>query len=48
MSPSPGGAEQKLILRNTNVGTLQDVPEAWPDDLELDGFTYTLLGGASG
>ena len=30
----------KLTLRNTSVGTLQDIKDAWPDDLELDGFTY--------
>ncbi|MDO8546329.1 MAG: hypothetical protein Q7R68_03120 [Nitrospirales bacterium] len=34
-----------LILRNTDVGALQDRPEAWPDTLELDGFTYARLGG---
>ncbi len=37
----------KLILRNTEVGTLQGSPNAWPDklELELDGFTYVRLGG---
>ena len=35
----------KLILRNAEVGALQDLPEAWPDHLELDGFTYGRLGG---
>ena len=35
----------KLILRNAQVGALQDLPEAWPDHLELDGFTYQRLGG---
>jgi len=35
----------KLILRNMEVGALQDSPEAWPDDLELEGFTYDRLGG---
>ncbi|MFQ5965915.1 MAG: hypothetical protein ACE5KZ_16745 [Candidatus Scalinduaceae bacterium] len=34
----------KLILRNTEVGALQDLPDAWPDELELVGFTYTRLG----
>ena len=30
----------KLTLRNTEVGALQDHPEAWPDELELDlGFS---------
>ena len=37
----------KLILRNTEVGELdiRDLPNAWPDKLELNGFTYTLLSG---
>ena len=32
----------KLTLRNTNVGTLQENRNAWPEnlELELDGFTY--------
>nr|NIS63529.1 hypothetical protein [Pseudomonadota bacterium] len=35
----------KLTLRNTEVVALQDLSNAWPDTLELDGFTYALLGG---
>jgi hypothetical protein len=35
----------KLTLRNTEVGALQDSPDAWPDWVEFDGFTYALLGG---
>jgi hypothetical protein len=40
----------ELILRNTEVGNLQDVPESWPDTLklQLDGFVYHNLGGLSG
>ena len=40
----------ELILRNTEVGNLQDVPESWPDTLklQLDGFVYHGLGGFSG
>jgi uncharacterized protein YjbI with pentapeptide repeats len=40
----------ELILRNTEVGNLQDVPESWPDTLklQLDGFVYHRLGGFSG
>jgi hypothetical protein len=43
----------KLILRNTEVGTLQDRfdrdrDDAWPKKLELDGFTYSHLGGMAG
>lgn len=35
----------KMVLRNTEVGALQDLPNAWPDALDLDGFTYTRLCG---
>lgn len=38
----------KLVLRNTEVGSLQDRPEAWSEELELDGFTYGRLGGMAG
>lgn len=40
----------KLTLRNTEVGTLQDRldRDAWPKELELDGFTYSHLGGMAG
>jgi uncharacterized protein YjbI with pentapeptide repeats len=40
----------ELILRNTEVGNLQDVPGSWPDTLKLqfDGFVYHRLGGFSG
>jgi hypothetical protein len=34
-----------LILRNTKVGALQDLPDAWPDKIEFTGFTYSYLGG---
>ena len=34
-----------LSLRHTNVGTLQDDKNVWPDTLNLDGFTYKRLGG---
>jgi uncharacterized protein YjbI with pentapeptide repeats len=40
--------ESKLTLRNTEVSSLVDFPEAWPDELELDGFTYARLGGLGG
>jgi hypothetical protein len=33
-----------LVLRNTTVGSLQILPNAWPHTLELDGFTYASLG----
>ncbi len=35
----------KLTLRNTTIGALQDHENAWPDELELVGFTYSRLGG---
>ena len=37
----------RLTLLNATVGTLQDTREAWPKvlDWELDGFTYSQLGG---
>ncbi|MCK4604070.1 MAG: hypothetical protein KAU41_05145 [Deltaproteobacteria bacterium] len=40
----------ELILRNTEIGNLQDVPQSWPDTLklQLDGFVYHSLGGLSG
>ncbi len=39
--------ESRLILRNAVVGALQDRHEdgAWPKYLDLNGFTYTRLGG---
>jgi len=40
--------ESKLTLRNTVAGALVDHPEAWPDNLELDGFTYAQLGRFGG
>jgi hypothetical protein len=42
----------RLVLRNTHVGALQDrsddKKDAWPDDVELSGFTYARLGGFRG
>lgn len=46
----------RLVLRNTDVGTIQDRVEtegntekdAWPAELQLDGFTYDRLGGFAG
>jgi hypothetical protein len=35
----------KLILRNTEVGALQDLPESWPEIIEIEGFKYSWLGG---
>ena len=44
-SPS-WGKDAKLILRNAHVGVIQDNPEAWPNYLDLTGFTYSGLGGS--
>ncbi len=38
----------RLVLRNSHVGALQDRAEAWPESLELEGFTYGRLGGFGG
>jgi hypothetical protein len=35
----------RLVLRNTEVGVLQDSRDVWPKNLELDGFLYDRLGG---
>ena len=39
---SPGG---HLTLRNVDAKALQDLPEAWPAVVDLEGFTYQQLGG---
>jgi hypothetical protein len=35
----------KLVLRNVSAKALQDLPNAWPTLLDLEGFTYERLGG---
>lgn len=35
----------RLVLHNTEVGSLQDTRDVWPSYLELDGFRYGILGG---
>ena len=35
----------KLVLRNVTAKALQDLPNAWPTILDLEGFTYERLGG---
>ena len=33
-------------MRNTNVGAIEDGgPDSWPNELDMDGFTYSRLGG---
>ena len=39
---APGG---RLTLRNVTAKALQDLPEAWPAAVDLEGFTYQQLGG---
>jgi hypothetical protein len=34
-----------LILRNASADTIQDLSDAWPARLELNGFNYQSLGG---
>ncbi|WP_282611000.1 leucine-rich repeat protein [Pelagibius sp. Alg239-R121] len=42
----------RLVLRNTHAGALQDRidenDDAWPEELQLDGFVYNRLGGFAG
>ena len=40
--------EATLILRNTDVGALQDTEDAWPGKITLDGFSYSRLGSLAG
>ena len=37
--------DSALILRDVNAGALQDLSDAWPDKLDLNGFIYRSLGG---
>jgi hypothetical protein len=37
-----------LILRNVHADSLQDSSDAWPPDLDLEGFRYERLGGFFG
>jgi hypothetical protein len=34
-----------LVVRNVAAKALQDIPEVWPNRVELEGFTYAQLGG---
>jgi hypothetical protein len=36
----------RIVLRNTHAKTLRDMPNAWPAEVDLSGFTYIDLGGA--
>jgi hypothetical protein len=37
--------DSALILRDVTAGALQDLSDAWPDKLDLNGFIYRSLGG---
>jgi hypothetical protein len=39
------GRNARLTLRNVSAKALQDLPDAWPTELDLEGFTYQQLGG---
>ncbi len=39
------GPSATLTLRNVSAKALQDLPDAWPARLDLEGFTYQQLGG---
>jgi hypothetical protein len=39
------GTGARLTLRNVSAKALQDLPKAWPTELDLEGFTYQQLGG---
>jgi len=40
--------ETSLVLRNTTVGAIVDTKDAWPRNIDLDGFRYQRLGGFAG
>jgi hypothetical protein len=43
--PAQWSEKSTLILRNVRVDSIQDLTNAWPSYLELDGFMYRNLGG---
>jgi hypothetical protein len=43
--PAIWQAGAALILRNASVDTIQDLSDAWPAQLDLNGFNYQSLGG---
>jgi hypothetical protein len=43
--PAIWRAGATLILRNASVDTIQDLSDAWPAGLDLNGFIYQSLGG---
>jgi hypothetical protein len=45
VKPPKWGAGAKLNLCQASAGVVQDEPEAWPQKLEVHGFTYDSFGG---
>jgi hypothetical protein len=46
--PTNWVSPSRMVLRNTKVGAIQDAhisTDSWPLNLELEGFTYSYLGG---
>ncbi|MBK8175530.1 MAG: pentapeptide repeat-containing protein [Rhodospirillales bacterium] len=39
------GETSRLVLRNAVVGSIQDLPDAWPKRLDLAGFAYQRWNG---
>jgi uncharacterized protein YjbI with pentapeptide repeats len=44
-SPAVWQPDAALILRNVSIDTIQDLSDAWPARIELNGFNYQSLGG---
>jgi hypothetical protein len=45
--PTQWDREKSFILNNTQVDYLDDVPESWPINLDLEGFKYERLSKVS-
>jgi hypothetical protein len=43
--PAKWSEASTLILRNARADVIQDLRNAWPNELDLNGFTYRSLGG---
>jgi cytoskeletal protein CcmA (bactofilin family) len=37
-----------ILLRNTTALALRDTPDSWPNNIDIEGFTYTHLGAFGG
>jgi hypothetical protein len=45
VDPAGWPGDPVLILHNAKADAIQDLPNAWPPRLDLNGFTYRSLGG---